>query len=81
MQRRTRIEDRDQQVITQFRVQPDPRVHNSLQPDVLLDHDQRAGLGRSQSRRGQHNLVINALPKLAVMASRKRNAEAVAKID
>src|SRR5262245_24986490 len=79
MQRRSRIEDRNNQVVTKFGVEPHAGVDDSLQTDIPFDYDQRAGLCRCQSRGSQYNFVINALAKLAVMTARKRHAKAISK--
>src|SRR5215216_1271049 len=44
VQRARRVEDTNQQVVTELRIELHTTVSNVLQTDVSFDHDQRAGL-------------------------------------
>src|SRR6185295_7792533 len=79
MQRTRRVENTQQQVVTQLRIQLHSAVDHILQTDVPFDHDQRAGLGRSKGRSRQDYFIVNAFPKLTAMLPRKRHAKTITK--
>src|SRR5687768_8087436 len=80
VQRTCSIENAQQQVVTEFGVELYAAVDDVLQPDVALDYDQRARLGRCERRCGEYHLVVNAFAKLSVN-TRKRHAKPVAERD
>src|SRR5207248_10522374 len=65
MQWRRRIEDRDEQIVTEFGFELDAAVSHVLESDAALDDDQRARLRRSECSSGEHDFVIDALAKLS----------------
>ena len=75
MQRRRRVEDRDEQIVAEFGVHLDAAVDDVLQTDAALDDDERAGLRGSQSRRGEHDLVVDAFAELAAVARENGQAK------
>src|SRR5688572_30543354 len=77
MEWRLRVEDADQQIVTQFGIQLYPAVNDVLEPDIALYHDQRAGLGGGQRGGGEHNLVVNTFAELPVVLAREGHTEPV----
>ncbi len=57
MQRRVRVENRDEQVIGQHGIHLHAEVDDVLQSDFAFDDDERADLARSESRRREDDLV------------------------
>src|SRR5262247_785801 len=78
MQRARSVENTNQQVVTQLRVELHAAVSHILQPDISLDNDQRAGLGRSERRRRENDFVVNTFAKLPTMP-RKWHPKSIAK--
>src|SRR6266404_1699054 len=81
MQRRSRIENRDHQVVTQVSIQLDTGIDDSFQTDIAFNNYQRAGLRRSQRRSGQNDFIIDAFAELAAMTARERHTKAIAKLN
>ena len=75
------IKDTHQQIVTKLRVELHSAIGHILQPDIALDHDQRAGLGGSERGRCKNHLVVNTFTKLPAMRSSKRHTKAIAKRD
>src|SRR6185312_14342735 len=57
VQRRVGLEDTRQQIVGHSRVERNPALDVVAQPDLSLDHDDRADAARGQSRRRHHELL------------------------
>src|SRR6185437_497687 len=78
MQRTSRVENTDEQVVTKLSVRLHAAVSHILQSNIPLDHDQRASLRRSERRCRENHFVIHAFAKLPVMP-RKRHPKPIPK--
>ena len=81
MQGRCRIEYRHEQVVTEFRIQLHPGIHDRLQRNVALDDKQGAGFGGGETGRRQHYFIIDTFAKLASMPGPEGRSEPIAEPD
>src|SRR6185503_10261737 len=61
------VENTHEQVVTKLRVELHPAVSHILEPDISLDHDQRARFCRSERCCRENHFVVHALAKLSSM--------------
>src|ERR1051325_3013312 len=80
VQRARRVENTNQQVVTELGIELNAAISHILQSDIAFNHDQRAGLCRSECGRGQNDLVVNTLAKLPNVP-RKRNSKTISERD
>src|SRR3954463_14351898 len=80
VKRARRVENADEQVVTQLGVELHATVRDVLQADGPFDDDQRACLRRSERGSCEYDLVVNAFAKLPAVP-RERNAKTVTERD
>src|ERR1043166_8593176 len=68
VQGRRGVEDGDEQVVRKLGVHLHAALDDVAEVDAALDDDERAGLGRGEGGRGEHDLVVDALAKLPAVA-------------